>query len=417
MTHLPNLADLLEEQILFEFQHDRIQQAALTMLDEQQIRNISQQMGWLLLEKAEKAGQEAVQESLFTIVDHLDTGGVQIADPAAAIKVAQLNLLASRQARLVAAFEAASHYLSVGMQLLPGDSWQEQYELTLDLFTSGAEVALLNGDLPRAEALALSAEANVRTVLEKAKIMMIRLDIYMIQTLLDQVIDLGITIIKMLGFDPEIQSPPVLIPEQVMQFPAMTEPRALAVSRLDELLVSAGYASNHPRFVQIIFFYINLFSQFGNPPSASYMYVTYAVILQLSRFEQMEQGCELGRMALELAEKGGPSKTLYAVRYVYYGFVHHWWRPARECIRPLYESFQPAVMHGNLWYSISMQDLAAEISVFVGINLEQVRSDQTEALRRTEILKNAGYTQRLRIWSQVVLNLLGENASPAGNLR
>ena len=138
----------------------------------------------------------------------------------------------------------------------------------------------------------------------------------------------------MFGFDLEVKEPPVLIPEQAMQLPAMTEPRALAVSRLDELMISAGYARNDPRFVQLILFYIDLFSRFGNPPTASYMYVSYAVILLLSQFEQMEQGCRLGRMALELAEKGGPSKTLYAVRYVYYGFIHHWWRPAREGMQP-----------------------------------------------------------------------------------
>jgi predicted ATPase len=117
-------------------------------------------------------------------------------------------------------------------------------------------------------------------------------------------------------------------------------------------------------------------------------------------------------MALELAEKGGPSKTLYAVRYVYYGFVHHWWRSARECISPLYESFQPAVESGNLKYSISLQDLAAEVSLFVGNKLEQVRSEQAEALRRLEFLNNVAYTQRLRMWSQVVLNLMGETLHP-----
>ena len=113
-------------------------------------------------------------------------------------------------------------------------------------------------------------------------------------------------------------------------------------------MISAGYANNDPRLDQVVLFYIDLFSRFGNPPTASYVYVSYAVLFMLSRFTEMKEGCQLGRMALELAEKGGPSKTLYAVRYVYYGFVHHWWRPARECISPLYKSFQPAVKSGNL---------------------------------------------------------------------
>ena len=78
---------------------------------------------------------------------------------------------------------------------------------TFDLFTAGAEIALLNGDLKSAEALALSAEANAHTMLEKAQIMRIRMDTYMIQTRLDEVFELGIEIIKMLGFTLEIIEP------------------------------------------------------------------------------------------------------------------------------------------------------------------------------------------------------------------
>ena len=62
--------------------------------------------------------------SIFDIVDHLNSGSGLIIDPMESIKLAQLNLMASEQARDMAAFEAASSYLSAGMQLLPADSWQ-----------------------------------------------------------------------------------------------------------------------------------------------------------------------------------------------------------------------------------------------------------------------------------------------------
>ena len=409
---LPSLVVLLEEQILFEFKHDRVQQAALAMLEEQQVMEISLQMGRLLLAKARQRGEDTVSENLLAIVDHLNAGSALIQDPAEAVLTAQLNLLASQQARAAAAYGAASRYLAAGMKRLPSSCWQDHYTLTIALFTAGAEVAFLNGDFKNAEALCLAAEPNAGTLLEKVRIMRIRMDTCMIQTRIDEVFELGIEIIKMLGFELDIRNPTSLIPERAMQLPEMTDPLALEVSRLDELMISAGYANNDPRLDQVVLFYIDLFSRFGNPPTASYMYVSYAVILMLSRFIEMKEGCQLGRMALELAEKGGPSRTLYAVRYVYYGFVHHWWRPARECIDPLYKSFQPAVKSGNLWYSISMQDLAAEVSLFVGDELEDVQLRQVEALHRVEFLQNVSYTQRLRMWSQVVENLIGASIRP-----
>jgi predicted ATPase len=238
----------------------------MAMLDEQQLRKTSLQIGWLLLEKAEGTGQEAVREALVTIVDHLNAGSALIDDPAEAVKAAQLNLMASSQARAEAAFEAASGYLSAGMQLLPADCWQNHYTLALELFTAGAEVALLKGDLARAEALALEAEAMAHTLLEKARIVKILMDIYVIQNQLDQVIELGIAAIKMFGFDLEDREPPAAIGEQVVQLPEMTEPRALAISRLMDGLLSAAFARMDGRFVQLILFSIELFSRFGNPP-------------------------------------------------------------------------------------------------------------------------------------------------------
>ncbi len=205
---LPNLVDLLDEGVLFEFQHDRVQQAAVAMLDKSQFESLSLQIGWLLLEKAERGGEEALLEEIFEIVDYLNSGSGLIIDLMESIQLARLNLMASRKARDIAAFKAASSYLSAGMQLLPEESWQSQYELTLEIFTAGADVALLNGDLAHAEALALSAEAHARTLLEKVVIIKTRMEVYTLLNRLDQVVELGVAAIKMFGFDPEVSEPP-----------------------------------------------------------------------------------------------------------------------------------------------------------------------------------------------------------------
>ena len=80
--------------------------------------------------------------------------------------------------------------------------------------------------------------------------------------------------------------------------------------------------------------------------------------------------------------------------------------------RPLFENVKPAFESGNLGFQFSSRDLGAQTSLFVGFNLEQVQSKQAEALSRLELLKQKGFTQRLRIWSQVVLKLMGETLRP-----
>ncbi len=301
---VPSLADVLEEQILFEFVDNHVQQAFIAMLDEEHRMTTSLQIGWLLLEKAERPGQEPLQRNLLSIVDHLNKGSALIRDPAQAVKAAELNLMASELMRAIAAYEAASHYLSSGILLLPENSWQDQYALALALYTSNAEVALVNGDLPQAETMALAAETNARTLLEKVRIMGIRMDIYVLQNQLDQVIELGIAALRLLDFELEVDNQPPSVVEQLIRLPEMTDAGALTACRLAEPLISAAFARSNVWLVQFIHFYIDLFSRFGNSPGASFVYISYAV-QHLSQFEELEQGRRIGRMALELAETAG----------------------------------------------------------------------------------------------------------------
>ena len=76
----PSLADKLQEEILFEFQHDRVQQAAIAIMDEYHLMAASLQIGWTLLEQVERVGQESLQENLLGIVGYLDNGRALLKD-------------------------------------------------------------------------------------------------------------------------------------------------------------------------------------------------------------------------------------------------------------------------------------------------------------------------------------------------
>ena len=324
---------------------------------------------------------------------------------------AQLNLMAGNHARSAAAFDVAFRYLSTGLGLLPGDSWQTDYMITFELYKASAEVAVLNGDLDQAVRLALIAEEHAQTTLQKAEIMKIRMDVYMIQTQLKKVIETGLSVIKMLEFDLEEEIKPVQIDEQILQLPEMTDPRALVVSELAQSMLSAAFASNDPRYIQIILFFIHLYAQYGNSSGAGYTYINYAVVL-LSQFKEMELGCRLGKIALQLAEKGGTSPTLFSVRYVYFAFIFHWVGHAREALVPLYENTLPACQSGNIRFALNLLDMEAQNSLFVGLPLEQVQSKQAEAVRKFKPFEPMVYTQRLRIWAQVAINLMGDAVEP-----
>ena len=134
-------ADLLtsnEELAKYKFLHDRVQQAAYSLIPEDQKRSTHLKIGQLLLRDSSEAERE---ERIFEIVNHLNMASMLVSDRSQGEQFAQLNLVAGRKAKTATAYAAALECLSNGIKLLATDCWQSQYELTLNLYEEAVEAA------------------------------------------------------------------------------------------------------------------------------------------------------------------------------------------------------------------------------------------------------------------------------------
>src|SRR4028119_1984330 len=128
----------------YRFLHDRVQQAAYSLIPDNQKQATHLKIGQLLLHKYSEIERE---EKLFDIVGHLNLGIELIVQPQEREALAQLNLEAGGKARNSTAYVAANIYLQTGINLLTANCWQSQYELTLNLYVAAAEAAYLNADI------------------------------------------------------------------------------------------------------------------------------------------------------------------------------------------------------------------------------------------------------------------------------
>jgi predicted ATPase/serine phosphatase RsbU (regulator of sigma subunit)/tRNA A-37 threonylcarbamoyl transferase component Bud32 len=136
----------LDEELLiqdYKFLHDRVQQAAYTLIDEEQKTAVHLQIGRLLLQNT---APSSLLEEIFEIVDHLNLGVELVTHQEERDEIAKLNLMAGKKAKAATAHGAALEYLNTGLKLLSADSWQTSYDLTLALYEEAAEAAYLNGD-------------------------------------------------------------------------------------------------------------------------------------------------------------------------------------------------------------------------------------------------------------------------------
>ncbi|OUL26690.1 hypothetical protein BV378_12410, partial [Nostoc sp. RF31YmG] len=152
--------------------HDRVQQAAYSLIPDNQKQATHLQMGQLFQQKLSEVDRE---DKLFDIVGHLNLGIELIAQPQERQALAQLNLKAGTKARSATAYAAARVYLQTGIALLPPDCWETQYELTLNLYVAAAEASYLNSDFEGMEQLAALVLQQAQTILDKVKIYQIQI--------------------------------------------------------------------------------------------------------------------------------------------------------------------------------------------------------------------------------------------------
>src|SRR6476661_3727381 len=128
---------------IYRFLHDRVQQAAYSLIPDERKQATHLKIGQLLQENSSEIERE---EKLFDIVEHLNLGIELITQPEERETLAKLNLQAGLKARNSTAYSAARVYLQTGINLLQTKCWQQQYELTLNLYVAATEASYLNDE-------------------------------------------------------------------------------------------------------------------------------------------------------------------------------------------------------------------------------------------------------------------------------
>src|ERR1700691_4201267 len=100
---------------------------------------------------AEHTPAEKREEAIFEIVNQLNRGSHLITSVEDRERVADLNLIAGRRAKLSTAYDSALKYLRAGSALLTEETWERNYPLVFSIEYLMAECQLLTADKDAAE--------------------------------------------------------------------------------------------------------------------------------------------------------------------------------------------------------------------------------------------------------------------------
>ena len=141
---------VLRQESAYTFLHDRIQQAAYSLIPEERRADVHLRIGRALLASMTA---DQLAEHLFDVANQLNRGAARLIDRDEKAQVATIDLRAGRKAKASAAYASACVYLAAGMALFDESDWGSQYELMFSLWLERAECEFLTGNFDKAEQL------------------------------------------------------------------------------------------------------------------------------------------------------------------------------------------------------------------------------------------------------------------------
>jgi diguanylate cyclase (GGDEF)-like protein/PAS domain S-box-containing protein len=380
---------------LFKFQHDRVQQAASSLITETNKKFIHLQIGQLLL-----ANTNILEEKLFEIVDHLNVGQELLTKTAEKIELAQLNLAAGKKAKNATAYTVAEQYLNLGLNNLSEKAWKTDYDLTLSLYKEKAEVEYLNGDFEKSEALIRLILEQAHASLEKAEVYKMLVVQYTLKAKYTKAIEMGRQALHYLDIDlPEIDLKTVFkqevsLAKKLMGYreiaslahqPQVTEPKIILTIKLLRYIALAAYFSNQSLWTVIIMKNVNFCLKYGQVPETSPTFCAYGMILG-AVFQEYQAAYQFGLVAIKVAEQ---FKSNQCQAYGMTGiFLMPWVKPLNETHILCQKAYKTGLDSGDLQYAGYIITWELFHTFYQGNPLKYVLSEASKALSFTQKTKN-----------------------------
>jgi PAS domain S-box-containing protein len=300
--------------LTYRFLHDRVQQAAYSLIPEDQQQSTHLAIARLLRQNTPDAELEA---NIFEIVNHWNNAIALLIDPLEKTNLAQFNLIAGSKAKASNAYESALQYCRTGLVLLDDlGGWQNQPSLMLALHEGAASAAYLCGDFAQMEHLVSVILAQNLDTLDRVKTYEIQIQANSIQSQFSEAIAIAQKALEQFNiYLPKQPAPTDIVPamqevaellngrtaHDLLELPVMTDAVSLASMQLLSSISPASYLSAPLLFPFVILAQVKLSIQSGNTALSAYSYSCYAILLS-GVLEDLDAAYEFGQLGLELAE-------------------------------------------------------------------------------------------------------------------
>jgi len=345
----------------YKFLHDRIQQAAYSLIPEQLRAEVHLSIGRAL---QSSLTADALTEHLFEVANQFNLGAALLTESNEETHVATLNLRTGRKAKASAAHASARTYFSAGIALLDERDWERQHELTFRLSLELAECELLCGGIEKAAKLILELLQRAASDVEFADASCLKINLHVLTGEHPLAVDSALTALRLFGID--LPAHPTLKQvraeyetvwqtlggrpiESLIDLPPLTDPKIQSAMQVLSALAGPATFTDFQLFCLLACRMVNISIQYGTSGASAYAYASLGSVLG-ANFHRYREGYRLGKLACDLVEKHGftafDTKVSHAM-----GLAAFWTQPLTSVIELRRATTRTATERGDLTFA------------------------------------------------------------------
>lgn len=372
-----------QSSFLFKFQHDRIQQAAYSLIPKDEINKLHLKIARTLLSNLPDKLKE---EKFIDIVNHFNLGIDLLKTEEEKLELAKLNDLVGKKALKAIAYPAAEKYFLTGISLLPPNCWQTHYDLTYSLHEQLAIALHLSGRPLEAINAIDDFIDKVKTSEEKAILNLLKMEPNLSYSGFKAAMDCGKEALKNCGVTKfELNKLNLIINalkikfklknlgyEKIKEIPDATDRKAVILADIFSRIATMAVYVNSNEFAYVVIRVINLTFKYGLTPSTGTALMGFALSLTKYPFLEFNNAYKLGSVAFELTNRHLSDKSCFIASLFYISRIARYGERYKDLIPKLQRLSHQGIALGQIWTATGpVYYIHSMICFLMGNNLDE----------------------------------------------
>jgi predicted ATPase/signal transduction histidine kinase/GAF domain-containing protein len=358
---------VLRQDDAYKFLHDRIQQAAYSLIPEERRADAHLRIGRTLLASM---AQDQLDEHLFDVASQLNRGAARPIEREEKAQFAAIDLRAGRRAKASAAYASACVYFGAGIALLEESDWGSQYELMFHLRLERAECEFLSGNSEKAEQLILELLQRAASKIDQASVYHLKVQFHTLKSENAEAVDTALTCLRL--FDINLPAHPTQARvqaeydtvwqtlngrsiESLIDLPLMTDTELQAAMRMLAVVGPPAYFIDFQLVCLLVCRVVTVSVLHGMCGAATQAFGLYGIIVLGPVFHRYSEGYRFAKLACDLVDKHG-FMAYRATNYHSMALAAQWTQPMTTVIDFTRATFHTAIETSDLTFAcFSMQ--------------------------------------------------------------